>query len=405
MEPSSMSESLISRSPDLSRLQNEGYEVEVNGGYLLIHGVPYVNSQREVCRGILASVLPDAGGKAGVPTDHTVLFAGGFPCHQDGREIAAIKHGESQAVIKPGISASFSFSNSTGVADPDFYSKMMRYIRIISDPAAAVDETATAATFKLIAAGDQSPFRYADTSSSRAGIRAMTDKLQGQKIAIVGVGGTGSFVLDFVAKTTVAEIRIIDGDLFLQHNAFRAPGAAPDAVLQSNARKVDYLAGVYSAMRNGIVPHAVYMNESNLDLLQGSDFVFICIDRGAPKRLIIDYLYEHGTPFIDVGLGIERDDEAACLSGVLRVTAGTPQQRDHIALRIPFDDEGNEDYARNIQIVELNALNASLAVIKWKKMQGVYADSEQEMNSTYVIRTNSLIGDENISSAQNHPEA
>jgi len=31
--------------------------------------------------------------------------------------------------------------------------------------------------------------------------------------------------LDFIAKTPVREIRIIDGDEFLQHNAFRAPGA------------------------------------------------------------------------------------------------------------------------------------------------------------------------------------
>lgn len=217
-----MSASLISRSPDLLRLQNEGYELEANGGYLLVHGVPYVNSRREVCRGTLASVLPDAGGQAGQPVDHTVLFAGEFPCHNDGTEIGALRHGESREVLKPGLLAAFSFSNKTEAGDQEFYSKMTRYIRIISNPAAALDETATAATFRLVASDDQSPFRYADTASSRAGIRAMTEKLLGLKIAIVGVGGTGSFVLDFVAKTAVTAIHIIDGDRFLQQCLPRA---------------------------------------------------------------------------------------------------------------------------------------------------------------------------------------
>ena len=85
-----MSSSLISRSPDLLRLQNEGYELEADGGYLLVHNVPYVNARLEICRGALASVLPDAGGRAGPPVDHTVLFAGEFPCHTNGAEIEAL---------------------------------------------------------------------------------------------------------------------------------------------------------------------------------------------------------------------------------------------------------------------------------------------------------------------------
>ena len=41
----------------------------------------------------------------------------------------------------------------------------------------------------------------------------------------MGLGGTGSYVLDLVAKTPVWEIHLFDGDAFLQHNAFRSPGA------------------------------------------------------------------------------------------------------------------------------------------------------------------------------------
>ena len=47
-----MSRRPIARSPDLLRLQNEGYDIEVRGGYLLVRDIPYVNSHRAVQRGV-----------------------------------------------------------------------------------------------------------------------------------------------------------------------------------------------------------------------------------------------------------------------------------------------------------------------------------------------------------------
>jgi tRNA A37 threonylcarbamoyladenosine dehydratase len=38
----------------------------------------------------------------------------------------------------------------------------------------------------------------------------VTAKLEGKKIAIVGVGCTGSYILDLVAKTPVSEIHMYD---------------------------------------------------------------------------------------------------------------------------------------------------------------------------------------------------
>ena len=41
-----MSQQLISHSPDLKRLRDEGYEIEVRGGYLLIHHIPFVDDPK-----------------------------------------------------------------------------------------------------------------------------------------------------------------------------------------------------------------------------------------------------------------------------------------------------------------------------------------------------------------------
>src|SRR5206468_8262918 len=56
-----MSPGLISRNPDLKRLRDEGFEIEVHNGYLLIGHVPYVKAGKQVDYGTLASHLDFAG--------------------------------------------------------------------------------------------------------------------------------------------------------------------------------------------------------------------------------------------------------------------------------------------------------------------------------------------------------
>ena len=51
----------------------------------------------------------------------------------------------------------------------------------------------------------------------------------------------------------------------------------------------------------------------------------------------------------------------------------------------------DDAYGDNVQIAEMNALNAALAVIKWKKHMGVYADVVQECNSDYMIASNAIV--------------
>ena len=53
-----MSAALISRSPDLQRLVDEGFELEIREGFLLVHNVPYVTTEQRLARGTLVCVLP-----------------------------------------------------------------------------------------------------------------------------------------------------------------------------------------------------------------------------------------------------------------------------------------------------------------------------------------------------------
>jgi hypothetical protein len=119
------------------------------------------------------------------------------------------------------------------------------------------------------------------------------------------------------------------------------------------------------------------------------DFVFIAIDNGKARKLITEKLEEFGIDFIDVGLGVK--EKNSVLSGMVRTTTSDVENRS-LKSKLSFgggDDE--DDYTRNIQIAELNALNAVLAVIKWKKLVAFYGDIEQEYHSLYTINGNYVI--------------
>ncbi len=223
-----MSQQLINHSPDLKRLRDEGYEIEVRGGYLLIHHIPFVDQNNQIQYGILVTTLTlSCNERTGTPDNHVIHFIGDNPCEIDGTVITAIQHSNTTSVLNHQVTVNRSFSNKPAAGYPNYYEKVKRYADIISAPAKYLDPSVTEKTFKVIPdSGNETVFEYIDTNSSRANIEMINAKLERQKIAIIGLGGTGAYILDLVAKTPVKEIHIYDGDTFDQHNAFRSPGSS-----------------------------------------------------------------------------------------------------------------------------------------------------------------------------------
>lgn len=390
-----MSQKQTARSPDVLRLRNEGFNVQLLPGFLLVHEVPYVNSGRIVKRGTLVMKLVLAGDVAAKPEDHVAYFIGEYPCHADGSPIEGVRNNSAPPAIAPAVVANHTFSAKPSSPFESFYAKVLNYCAILSGPAKTIEPSATARTFTppVPDAEDKSVFNYDDTASSRAEIDTISARLALNKIAIVGLGGTGSYVLDLVAKTPVGEIHPFDGDVFYTHNAFRAPGAPSLEELRMKPRKVDYLTAIYKKMHRGIVPHAEHIDRSNVELLRTMQFVFVCVDDGPAKKLVVDKLHEYGVPFVDVGMGVYMGEGG--LGGTLRVTTSTPAKRDHVPSRVSFAEAGDRnEYAKNIQVADLNALNAALAVIRWKKHFGFYMDFEHEHHCTYGIEVQLLYKDE-----------
>jgi hypothetical protein len=377
----------------LKRLQDEGYDIEVRGAYVLMRSVPYVTSSKAVAAGTLVSDLTLAGDKTTTPSTHVIYFAGDYPCDQAGAPIEGIRHTTERKELDKDLVIDHSFSSKPPGGYKDYYDKLTTYAAILASPAQTIDRHATPMTFPIVEGVDgESVFKYIDTASSRAEITAVTRRLAIPRVAIVGVGGTGSYVLDLVVKTPVNEIHIFDGDVFSQHNAFRSPGAPSIDELRQKPLKVAYFAEKYAAMRSGIVPHPYHVDATNADELRDMDFIFFCLDGGDAKLGLLDKLDALGVPFVDVGMGLDETDGS--LGGILRVTTSTRQKRDHVGARVPGSGLATGDYARNIQVADLNALNAALAVIRWKKHLGFYRDLEHEHHTTYTIDGNILINEE-----------
>lgn len=386
-----MSQALINRNSDLLRLQNENYEIEIHGGYLAIHHVPYLNSSKEIRSGLLVMSLTTSGNVVGKPKDHTAYFVGERPCNINGSFVTSLVNSAKKQPLFSDIVSDFYLScHPDGRDYVDYYDKVSTYVSIISSPALNQSKEECAKIKRpIVVHEDNSPMVYMDTNASRANVTFLNELFLPLKIALIGVGGTGSYILDFISKTPVNEIHLYDMDVFNTHNAFRAPGAASVEELDKQLSKVDYLVQRYSNMHNRIIPHKEHITPDNIEALKNMDFIFLSVDSVAVRKEIAGYLIEEGLPFIDSGLGVNLSENK--LSGLVRITSGFSEHYGHIKDAFGGDDTKDDVYASNIQIAELNALAAIHAIIKWKKMAGFYHDSIGEVNSVYSINDNDII--------------
>lgn len=405
-----MSQLLINRNAELKRLRDQGYNVHTNAAFLIVDDVWYVAADLTVKKGRLVTDLLLAGDQISGMGTHVMHFAGELPCDSNGNPLNKQRIGEGEhhhpdTVTNHTFSSKLLGPEGQTRAYENYHEKVLTYVWMFASHAKEIDPSKDPRTHPPYeTAEEESVFHYLDTATSRAGIGAISAKLELPSVAIIGLGGTGSYILDLVAKTPVKEIHLFDDDDFQNHNAFRAPGAASFDQVAASSKKVDYFGRSYSQFRRGIHPHPEKIDESNVEVLRSMTFVFLAIDNGPAKKLIVEKLEEYSIPFIDVGMGMELSDDQK-IFGTLRVATSTPEKRDHIAAgnRISFGGGGAEGlYATNIQVADLNCLNACLAVVKWKKLFGFYADIDGEHFCTYTVDGNHLLNADSTCPASNN---
>ena len=240
------------------------------------------------------------------------------------------------------------------------------------------------------------PFHIPNTFEARAGVASIQDRIRQQSVAIIGLGGTGAYLLDLVAKTPVRAIHIVDSDYMDWHNFMRAPGAPTRGEMKLDHEKpllkVDYYHSKYTAFRDGIHPHPVRVDSLSMfaEFLSAYpiDFAFVCIDQltegDAPRQDVV-YTALAAVPFIDSGVSIsvEKGGIRGAITTSIYDTGSMAWQE---AIPNARMRNGGLGY-RNVQLPEVNALAASLAVMEWRRHTEQYASEDTSFLHKFRLET------------------
>lgn len=390
-----MFQKLASHNDDIRRLVEKGYAVSFDSNYLIVRDIPYLDDQGQLQAGVIVTKLVFVDQEQVTQDDHQIFFAGSVPHNLDRIPIPNLGGGPTRLALSEAsrdVVVQRSFSNKPRISGKfkDFFEKIESYVTIISGPAMELHKV-TPYTFRAQkAVVSESVFRFHDTLTSRAEIADLSAKFKNDVIAVIGLGGTGAYILDFLVKTPVLEIRAFDHDPFHVHNAFRSPGRTEEAEFGKSKTEVYLLR--YDNFRTGISVQPKFIDLSCGDDLEGVTFAFVCVDKGSSRAGIFDLLLSKGIPFIDVGMGLKRKDGA--LKGMVRITYYSTENGQEVREKglAELKESPDDLYQTNIQISELNALNACLAVIRFKQLRGFYLEEVPHYHLLFDLADLKIVG-------------
>lgn len=387
---------LVNHNDDLRRLVDKGYALAADPNeYLIVRDIPYLDDQGNLRIGAIVMKFVDQGNDRVAQDNHQIFFAGGVPHGLDGRQIPNLGVGPTTLALSessPDVKVERSFSNKPQGDEKfvDFFHKVESYVTIISGPAIE-KHGVTPLTFRVVdSAPSRSPFKVRDTLTSRAEIGDLAAKFHDDVVAVIGLGGTGSFLLDLLVKAPVREIRGFDADEYYVHNAFRSPGKLE--LHEIGLGKAEVYQARFENFRTGLSIRHKLIDTSSADDLRGVTFAFVSVDKGTARAEVFDLLIALGIPFIDVGMGLNR--QHGPLSGMLRVTYYPPDRARELRDQglAELVDRPEDIYRSNIQIGELNALNACLAILRFKQLRGFYHEGQAYQHLLFGVGDFSMVG-------------
>ena len=373
----------------IQRLLDEGYALYRRGTYV-VAPVPYLDSEGNPHTGLMVDSLNlDPDGRARVaPTNHQMYWIGLQPYDHE-RRILFGGNGACSTPLFDGKKASFYWSwkplddNGNKRDYHDLYEKFVEYITYVAGPAEGQNPEFKITPFEgALQTGPDCPFPFEDMNSARANLRELDKLLENDCLAIIGAGGTGSYIFDLVSKTRVKKIKLFDFDVFDLHNSFRIPGATDRE--EFGQAKVDVIEQRYRGWHSGTEVFEAKLNEDSAAFLKDVSFAFLAVDKIDPRREIAKLLLSMNIPFVVVGMGIHHGSPG--LTGIVDTTLIDQETAPAIFEEIAGAQMADipDEYQKNIQTVELNAFNAAMAVFMYKQYRGYYASSRLVYQASFT---------------------
>ncbi len=219
--------------------------------------------------------------------------------------------------------------------------------------------------------------------------------LSGAKIAVIGAGGVGSLLIEYLARLGIGSLVVIDPDTIDVTNLSRVVGATiVDAVGPSwpipgflkkllfklPRRKVDIAKRVAKQANPRIGFRAIAGDFSKDDVARqvlGCDFIFLAADSMRARLVFNAIVQQYFIPGIQIGSLVTPDKNGGSLDSVFTVTrwvlpgagclwcSGTIDRR-QLAIEAKSNyEQHDQDYgsgATNPSVITLNAVGASMAI-------------------------------------------
>lgn len=127
--------------------------------------------------------------------------------------------------------------------------------------------------------------------------------LQSLRVAVVGLGGTGSPVATLLARAGIGELILIDGDKLDKSNMNRVRGYTAKNIKKKKAKSLKKF--IESLGLNvDVIAFSSNLHESPqaIDAISSADIVFGCTDDASGRDILNQTIYYYVLPLIDSGL-------------------------------------------------------------------------------------------------------
>lgn len=133
-------------------------------------------------------------------------------------------------------------------------------------------------------------------------IPALTEQecalLRTKRVAVIGCGGLGGYLIEYLARIGFGTIRTVDGDVFEETNLNRQLLSEPSVIGRS---KAEAAAARIRAVNPEIVVEAIpcFLNKANAAaLISGCDAVLDALDNISARKTLAKACAEAGIPYV-----------------------------------------------------------------------------------------------------------
>ena len=212
-------------------------------------------------------------------------------------------------------------------------------------------------------------------------------KIQALKVAIIGVGGIGSHLLQQLAYLGIRNFVLVDSDKVEDSNLNRLIGATPRDI---GKFKVDVISDMICSINPKIKIkkfNCELRNEDVFSEVKDADIIFGGLDNDGPRLILNQISFSYYIPYIDCATGIDVEDEKIELAGghVMIIQPEGPcmenctkildktEVLDFLSSKEEYENRKKLGYVKganikNPSVVSLNGMIASFAINQFIKI-------------------------------------